>query len=255
MSRNKNKPVPAYSYPLVSVRFDEGKQRKIISVDVLRPGLYNHSILKPMRTPTFIFDFDGTIADTHKLIVEIFNDLSSQYQYETINWESIDLFKNMTPRQIIRHLKVPVLKIPSIISEGKKRYLQKITFVEPFHGLTETFVQLKEIGVRIGILSSNSKENIEKFLNHHELSVFDFIYPTARVLSKNNALNRLLVRHRLNKNDVVYIGDEIRDIQAAKKLGIKVAAVAWGYNSVSSLMAYQPDFLIQKPADLLDISV
>lgn len=49
------------------------------------------------------------------------------------------------------------------------------------------------------------------------------------------------------------MGDEIRDIDAAKKTGIKVIAVGWGFNSPQALAAQNPNFLIERPQELIEI--
>ena len=49
------------------------------------------------------------------------------------------------------------------------------------------------------------------------------------------------------------MGDEIRDIDAAKKTGIKVIAVGWGFNSQEALAAQNPNFLIERPQELIEI--
>ncbi|MCK5214081.1 MAG: HAD-IA family hydrolase [Candidatus Omnitrophica bacterium] len=202
------------------------------------------------KKPILIFDFDGTLADTHQYIVEIFNSFSSYYNYHTIPWDKIENFKDKTPREIIQMLKIPPLKIPRLLSKAKKKYHLGLCGLKPFEGLKETLYALKEAGIKMGILSSNSKENIVPFLENHGLDIFDFIHTTTSVLSKNAALKKIIAQKKISFDQVLYIGDEIRDIIAAKKLGIKVAAVSWGYNSAHTLSSYQPDFLFEQPSDI-----
>lgn len=210
----------------------------------------NHHAISIMKNTVIIFDFDGTLADTHKHIVDIFNGLSKQYNYKKIIWEKIDNYKDKTPRQIVKMLKVPLLKIPIIISTGRKQYHQKSSELKPFHGLREALNELKKLNIIMGIVSSNTKENIGKFLNQHDLNFFDFIHSTGRILSKNITLKNLIHNQGFTMDQVLYVGDEIRDIVAAKKLGIKVAAVGWGYNSAEILATYDPDYLLNDPKDL-----
>jgi len=49
------------------------------------------------------------------------------------------------------------------------------------------------------------------------------------------------------------VGDEIRDITAARKAGMDIASVAWGYNTVESLKSHKPDYLIYEPSQLIEI--
>jgi len=104
-----------------------------------------------------------------------------------------------------------------------------------------------------GILSSNSSNNVTEFLNNHDLNFFDFISASSRIWGKNINLKKLLLSHGFNMDEVVYVGDEVRDIIAAKKVGIRVAAVTWGYNSKKALRSQKPDYLISSPEELLNL--
>ena len=58
---------------------------------------------------------------------------------------------------------------------------------------------------------------------------------------------------KLSKSDVYFVGDEVRDIDAGKKTGIKTIAVSWGYNTKDALAKEHPDYLIDSPLELKDI--
>jgi len=206
-----------------------------------------------MKKTIIIFDFDGTIADTYHYIIDISNKLAKEFHYKTILPEEIDDLKNRTSLEIIHRLQIPIMKIPAIIAKAKKQFYQNIASIQPFGGLKEILHQMKNIPVTIGILSSNSSENIKKFLTLHNLDIFDFIHTTSKVWSKNITLRKFLRKNGYHTDQIIYIGDEIRDIIAAKKLGVKIAAVTWGYNSLQALQKHKPDYLIHQPEDLLSL--
>ena len=64
-------------------------------------------------------------------------------------------------------------------------------------------------------------------------------------------LKRIIKKYKIDKSQTYYIGDETRDIDAAKKNGVKSIAVTWGYNSEQVLLKYKPSFIAQKPEDIL----
>ncbi len=206
-----------------------------------------------MSTRVIIFDFDGTIADTHKHTVDIFNSFADEFKYKKIPWENIEVYKKYSMTQMIRKLHVPVLKIPTIISRGKRKYNQLIPFMVPIEGVREALLTLRQQSVTLGILSSNSKENIMLFLENNNMLVFDFVYSTSRLTSKNTALIKLIQEEKLEKQNIVYVGDEIRDITAAKKIPVSTAAVTWGFNSAKSLQKNKPDFLLNTPAEMINL--
>ena len=204
-----------------------------------------------MKNLTLIFDFDGTIADTHHYIVEISNRLSKEYGYKIIQPEEVQILKDKTSQEVIIHLNVPVMKIPAILTRAKKEFEKWRSSLKPIKGLKETLLELKNMGFMLGIVSSNSLENITNFLKNHQMDVFDFIQPTPMVWSKNTALKKILSKHNLNPYQVIYIGDEMRDIDAARKAGLRVISVDWGYNSEVSLKKKKPNYLVHTPEDLL----
>jgi len=206
-----------------------------------------------MKNNIFIFDFDGTIADTHHYIIHLSNRLASEFGYNLIRDEEIESLKDKTTQEVIKHLRVPMLKIPMIVSRAKKEFKEDTSKLKPIRGIENVLYQLHASGVKIGILSSNSLENIKGFLSHHKIDIFDFIHSTSKVWSKNTSLKQLMEKHKLKKNDIIYIGDEIRDIVAAQKIGVAVAAVTWGYNSAKALVKYHPDYLLHTPRELLSL--
>jgi phosphoglycolate phosphatase-like HAD superfamily hydrolase len=66
-------------------------------------------------------------------------------------------------------------------------------------------------------------------------------------------LEKAIKKYQLSKFETLYIGDEVRDIKAAKDAGIKVASVTWGYNFENVLTDNNPDYIVPRPEDLLKI--
>lgn len=206
-----------------------------------------------MIKKTLIFDFDGTIADTHLFLCEIYNSFCAEYRCKPIDLVRLDEYKEKNASQIIKTLDVPILKIPAMIARAKGHFQHHMDEIKTFAGIEEAIHSLKGQGYTLGIVSSNTSHNIHKFLQAHALDVFDFIHSTNRVFGKSFAIKKLLHELHTPLEDAVYIGDEIRDIEAGKKLGLKVIAVTWGYNLKSALKSYGPDYLVDTPEELLKL--
>lgn len=206
-----------------------------------------------MLNKIIIFDFDGTIADTFHAIVDIGNILSDEFKYNKIREEDIDALKNKSVLEAVKFLGVNPLTIPMILARSHEELHKRIDSIEPIEGLKEVIFELKNLGYHIGILTTNSTKNVIKFLENNQLNIFDFITSTSKIFGKNYGLKNIAKKNKFPLKDILYIGDEIRDVQAAKKAGIQVAAVTWGYNSKKSLQASNPDYLINFPADLIKI--
>lgn len=206
-----------------------------------------------MKNRVLIFDFDGTIADTFNTIVNISNQLADEFNFKKLTPQEAQLMKDNTLRETIRQLNVPILKIPILVSRAKSAMLKEIATIDPVAGLKDILIKLKELNVQMGILTSNSAQNVSEFLQNHQLEIFDFVKTTSKIWSKDQNLLKMIAANNLTLEQVIYVGDEARDIDAAHRLGIKAAAVTWGYNSTQALSKHNPDYILTCPEELLDL--
>ena len=206
-----------------------------------------------MRNKVIVFDFDGTIADTYQAIVDITNDLSSEFGYQPIDEEELLLLKNLSSKEIIKRSEISLFKIPFLVQRVQKELGQQIADLSPIKGIESVLIELKQRNYILGIITSNVRENVVLFLQKNNLEyLFNFMYSGTKIFGKHRIINQLVRKHKLNKTDVIYVGDETRDIRSARKSGISVIAVGWGFNSQEILAEYKPDFLAVKPTELLE---
>ena len=202
-----------------------------------------------------IFDFDGTIADTFQSMVEISNHLAGEFNFKKIEAHEVADYKDKTSQEMLKLLRVPTLKVPRIALRAKKELNKRIATIKLVPGLKKILTEIHAHGYKMGILSSNSIENVSRFLQSHDLNFFDFVLTSSRFWGKNHGLKKLILQKGYAPRDILYIGDETRDIEAARKSGIKVAAVTWGYNSSEVLKSFQPDYVLHSPQELLELCV
>lgn len=119
-----------------------------------------------------------------------------------------------------------------------------------FPGIRELVLELKARGVGLGILTSNSEENVRKLLRARGLDVFDFIHSESNLLGKNRALLHLLQKHALNRESVLYVGDEVRDIEACQKISVAIIAVTWGFHRRELLGRHHPTYLVDSADEI-----
>lgn len=209
-------------------------------------------MIRKMRKKVVIFDFDGTIADTLPYILEIINLHAHEFGYKKLSTEKFGDLRNKSPKEIIRQFKIPFLKLPFILIRGRSELKKKMDRIDLFPGIKQVLETLKKQGITLGILSSNSEENVMEFIkNHHLEKTFDFIHSEFNLFGKAEALKNLLKKNKVKSDEVIYIGDEVRDIEACKKLGLEIIAVTWGFNSKEALIKFQPTFIIDRPEEIL----
>jgi phosphoglycolate phosphatase len=200
---------------------------------------------------TLIFDFDGTIADSFELVLDIAHDLMG---LERFSQDEIDRLRGMPIAKIIRELHIPMRRLPRLVIKGRQRMHERIHEVHPFPGMPEVLHALHDDGFHLLVISSNSERNVRTFLRANNLeSYFDGVYGGVAVFNKSNALRKVLRRNQLQPADCFYIGDEVRDVVAATKSGVEPVAVAWGYQTAQALTDCHPFALAKEPVDLLRI--
>lgn len=200
-----------------------------------------------------IFDFDGTLADTFDLIVDITNRLSVEFGYKPARKEEIPEIQKLTPLQAINQSGISILKLPFLLRRIRLEFQKEIHNVSLFAGIKEVLLELKSQGYKLGIITSNGQENVEFVLQKNDLLIFEFMFSGTTLFGKDKVLKKYLKAENINPEEVVYVGDETRDIHAAKKAKAKVIAVTWGFNSTEALSEHHPDALIQQPQELIEV--
>ncbi|MGA0845336.1 MAG: HAD hydrolase-like protein [Luteolibacter sp.] len=201
---------------------------------------------------TLVFDFDGTIADTLGETFRIYNQLATDLGLRAVEPDEIEKLRHLNLKQLVSHLQIPKRRVPALISRGTGMMRGNIASLQPIHGMPEVIIEMRRHAENFGILTSNAPANVDLFLRQHNLRpLFDFISSTSKLTGKAKHLRAIRKTFSLRHEEMLYVGDELRDIKASKKAGVPVAAVTWGFNSRESLAAEKPDYLIDHPQDFL----
>jgi phosphoglycolate phosphatase-like HAD superfamily hydrolase len=207
-----------------------------------------------MSVKVIIFDFDGTLADTLDALVIITNRLALEFGYKQTAPEELAQMRNLSSREIFEQSGISIFQLPFLLRRVKLALHKDIQKLSPILGIKEALTHLKNEGNRLGILTSNSEENVSVFLKKHGIEdLFSFIYSGTTLFGKHKVIRKFMKQNNLNTQEVIYVGDETRDIEASKRINIKVIAVSWGFNSREALAKHNPDFLIHKPGELIEV--
>jgi len=210
-------------------------------------------MFKKTNSSLLVFDFDGTIADTLMPSIRILNGLAEEFGFRSIKDGELEFLRGRTLWQFIRHLRIPIRKISKILHRAQAEMAKGIDDVQIVAGMEAVLQELKERGYVLGIMTSNSLENVTKLLQINDLDIFDFKLCSVKLRKKAGRLKRLRRMHKVRRNNVLYIGDECRDIRAAHKARVKCAAVSWGFNDGAVLGKFKPHYLLSNPDELLDV--
>jgi phosphoglycolate phosphatase len=198
-----------------------------------------------------VFDFDGTLVDSLGTTVSVFNRMAAKHGFKHMETADVEAVRRMTGAERIAFMQVPLYRLPTLALEFGRNYRDAIGSLAFFDGITDVLRRLREQRHPLHIISSNTEENIRAFLDRQDMPVFDSIYAARNIFGKHRVIAKFLKHHRLTPGDVLYVGDEERDIIACHKVGVRVAAVTWGYDAPDVLKAAGPDHLIERPQDLV----
>lgn len=195
-----------------------------------------------------IFDFDGTLTDTLPVAVRMVNRFAKKLGLKKVTAEQL---RAIPLRDALREAGISLMKLPGFVRLWRREFAKELPHVKLVRGWKSVLGELKRRGYVLGILTSNAEENVRMFLEDKRVRVFDFVCSERSVFAKHVRLRRALREHGLKPDDVVYVGDETRDISAAKRVGAKAIAVSWGYDTEELLETAKPNDIIGKPAELL----
>lgn len=201
----------------------------------------------------WIFDFDGTICDSYVETLRVLNELAPAFRFRALQETQFEGLRDQGFAEFTKTLAMSHYKIPFVLHFGRKLMRKKMHLLKPFGQLPEVILELKSRGYFLGILTTNSQTNVEAFLRKHGIHVFDFVRGGSSVLGKARLLEEILQERGLSASNTVYVGDEARDIVAARRVGVRCIAVTWGFNSLRLIKEATPDLIVSSPTELLNV--
>lgn len=179
-----------------------------------------------------IFDFDGTLWDSFSVALKTLNTCAPYFWYNKIKTEEeIQHIRKMSPLEAIQYMWVAKRKIPFLAFIGKlymRRHREEITL---FDWVPECIKILSQHNQKVYILSSNSRSFIQKFISEANLThLIEDIVWSSSILWKEKNITKLLKKYWIEKEEALYIWDEVRDAEACKKVPVDMIAVWWGFS-------------------------
>jgi len=207
---------------------------------------------------TIIFDFDGTIADTLPFSFKKFLEIAHLLKIDDLtDKEIIKEIRSKSYQELLNgSFKRAWLKIPFVINIVKSMQVElekEMSNIKFFPGVKKLLCNLRKDEYKLSIISSNRIENIDKFIKHNDLDIFDFVHGKTDLFGKAGYLGKFLDDFDLDSSEVIYVGDEIRDVEACKKVGIKIIGVTWGLHTPEALQKAGVDYIVKKPSEVFKI--
>lgn len=206
-----------------------------------------------MKYRLVIFDFDGTLADSFGWFLGKVNHLADRFGFRRVADHEIDALRGLRPRELLAELGIPLRKLPGIAAYVRRLAAAHLHEVSLFPGVEHMLRRLADAGVALAIVTSNSYDNVLRVLGPENAALIRGYECGAALFGKKSRLKRVLGRLDTPPANALYIGDEIRDADAARAVGIPFGAVTWGFASPAALAALGPDFVFESAAEITEL--
>ena len=180
-----------------------------------------------------LFDFDGTLADTFAWFRAQLPDLIARHRLSAAALADLEALRGAHGREVMRRLGVRWWQMPSIASDLRARMARDVAGIRLFPGVGEALENLAVRGVMLAVVSSNAEANVRAVLGERAGLIGAFACGVS-VFGKARRFREVMRRCGATAAETLAIGDELRDLDAARAVGIRFGAVAWGYTSAEA---------------------
>lgn len=204
-----------------------------------------------------VFDFDGTIVDSMRMVFDVLNTSLKKRDLPLIE---VELLGQMAGKPLI-----DIISVKTQISESDAKEVEKDVFLaytsfcrsscQLLPNVESTLKTLKIKGIKLGLLTTTPKRPLKAVADKFSLdSYFDIMLAKEDAKNKPNpeGLERIIRKFGITKEECVFVGDSPIDILTGKAAGIKTLAVTTGIATIKQLKEVNPDGIISDLGALLD---
>lgn len=216
-------------------------------------------------TPSiFLFDLDGTLIDTHGLILQCYDHAMrshiGQPGLRTI-WEArigLPLDEILSATYAHYGAAAPTVAEMDAVKQTYRAHMRENDdHVRPFMGIPEMLADLANLGYRLGVVTTKHQAMALRHLERTGLLArFDrgAVIAGDMCTACKPAPEPFLAALRAmdgNAGEAAMVGDSRQDILGAKAAGVMAVGALWGSDNRADLLASEPDLVAEKPDDLL----
>jgi phosphoglycolate phosphatase len=202
-----------------------------------------------------IFDLDGTLSDSYPWFLRIVNAVADRHRFRRIADSDIDTLRDMGTRDIVRFLEVPSWRLPLIARDMRRLKATYLDEIPLFPGVDRMLESLAAGGGVLAMVSSDNERNVRRALGPQNAKLISHFACGASLFGKARKFRQVLKRADVPPAQAIAIGDEVRDLEAARTAGIAFGAVSWGYASADALRSRAPDHVFGLLDDIVESCV
>lgn len=213
-----------------------------------------------MKFDTLIFDLDGTILNTLEDLSDSVNFALSKNNLPCRTTEEIRSFVGNGIRLLIERA-VPKntehTVIDNCFADFKAHYKGNSTNkTKPYEGITEVLCELKQKNIKLALVSNKADFAVQEIVERYFPDVFQYATGEKEGVRRKPYPDSVFAAMEYlgsDKNNTVYIGDSEVDVETARNCGIPCVAVTWGFRDKEVLEKLNPEYIVDKAEQIIDI--
>ncbi|WP_239987428.1 HAD hydrolase-like protein [Sphingosinithalassobacter portus] len=198
-----------------------------------------------------IFDFDGTLSDSGEWFLSVIDELAKRFKFRTVTDDEVEELRHRSTREVIQYLGIPNWKLPFIARYVRKLVYKRHYEFHLFPGVGEMLNRLGEEGMRVALVTSNAEPNVRAILGEENSAKIEIFSCGSSLYGKAPKFRRVLKRAGVAPAQALAVGDETRDVDAAREVGMRAGSVLWGYASETALTGMAPDVMFRSTDEIV----
>jgi phosphoglycolate phosphatase len=201
----------------------------------------------------FLFDFDGVLMEsldvyekTVTLCLEKISKPLTRGREEFLELFEGNFYESLTKRGV--DLQEFMAASGDLLAKINYNEIKPVLAMEP------VLQEMKKKNILL-LISSNDSPTIKEVLSRAYFdNFFQEILGSDFMLSKKDKILYAVNKFRIASADIYYIGDTTGDIMEGKLAGVRTVGVTWGWHSKERMFQAKPDYLFDRPLDLLQLN-
>lgn len=211
-----------------------------------------------MKLKAVIFDLDGTILDT---LEDLKNSVNFALSKNGLPVRTIDEIRTFVGNgiRLLMERAVPENTDSSVVDrcfeDFKAHYKEhSADNTKPYEGIIALLDELKSKGVKLAVVSNKADFAVQTLVEKYFQGLFDFAVGEREGIRRKpcpDSVNEAIKVLDASPDEVVYVGDSEVDIETSRNAGVKCVAVTWGFRDKCVLESLSPEYIIDKPSQLM----
>lgn len=208
---------------------------------------------------TVLFDLDGTLIDSNQLIFESYHETLAEHGLPPVTDVDLAAGFGIPLRENLLRISPPNAPLEAlVVTYTRINAAKHDRMVRAFDGIPEALTALSRAGVHLGVVTGKRRQYALRGLKVCRLDAFfevvmgpeDYSKPKPHPEPVQEALQKM----NRPVHTAAYVGDAPVDIRSGRAAKVAAIGVAWSSVARAVLEAEHPDFIVERPEDLIHLA-